>query len=114
MKDDRFYLIHIRECIARVGQYTAAGHEAFVGSTLIQDAVIRNLQILAESSQRLSEALRTAHPDVDWSGITGFRNVLVHGYLNVDAERVWIIVEQDLPVLKAKIDWMLQTSQNSP
>jgi uncharacterized protein with HEPN domain len=108
MKDDKLYLIHIRECIERVERYTAGGgRAAFLASTLIQDAVIRNLQTMAESTQRLSNAAKEAHPEVDWYKISGFRNVLVHGYLGVDMDRVWIIVERDLPGLKSAIISMI-------
>ena len=72
-------------------------------STLIQDAVLRNLQTMAESSQRLSEELRNAHPEVDWRGLSGFRNVLVHDYLGVDLNTVWQLVEEELPKLKRQI-----------
>ncbi len=58
MRDDKLYLIHINECIERVEKYIATGgKEAFMASTLIQDAILRNLQTLAESTQRLSAAL---------------------------------------------------------
>ena len=101
MRDDKLYLIHISECIERVEKYIAeGGKEAFMASTLIQDALLRNLQTMAESTQRLSDAAKEAHPEVDWYKISGFRNVLVHGYLGVDLERVWIIVERDLPSLR--------------
>jgi len=81
VKDDRVYLKHILRCIARIEEYTAAGRESFFSSHLIQDGVIRNLQTLAESSQRLSEGVRGSQPSVDWKGLAGFRNVLVHDYL---------------------------------
>jgi uncharacterized protein with HEPN domain len=77
VKDDRVYLKHILRCIARVEEYTTAGRESFFSSHLIQDGVIRNLQTLAESSQRLSDGVRVSHPAVDWKGLAGFRNVLV-------------------------------------
>jgi uncharacterized protein with HEPN domain len=109
MKDNSLYLIHIQECIERVEKYTAGGgKDSFLASTLIQDAVMRNLQTMAESTQRLSDAAKKAHPEVDWYKISGFRNVLVHGYLGVDLERVWIIVERDLPSLKRAIASMLK------
>ena len=76
--------------------------------TLIQDAVMRNLQTMAESTQRLSDATKEAHPEVDWYKISGFRNLLVHGYLGVDLDRVWIIVERDLPGLNRAITSMLK------
>ncbi len=64
MKDDRVYLRHILRCISRIEQYTAAGRESFLSSHLIQDGVIRNVQTMAESSQRLSEGIRVSHPEV--------------------------------------------------
>lgn len=76
MKDDRLYLIHIGECIDRIEQYTIGGKDDYMNSTLIQDAVTRNLQILAESSQRVSDSLKASHTDAPWRDITGFRNVL--------------------------------------
>ena len=81
-------------------EYTAAGREGFFSSHLIQDGVIRNLQTLAESSQRLSELIKESYPDVDWKGLAGFRNVLVHDYLGVDLQLVYRAVEQDVPRLK--------------
>ena len=109
MKDDKLYLIHISECIVRVQSYIGdGGRDAFMASTLIQDAVLRNLQTLAESTQRLSDDLKAAHPEVEWYKIAGFRNVLVHDYLGVDLERVWLIIERELPALESAISAMLQ------
>ena len=109
MKDDRLYLIHISECIERVEKYIGEGREkVFMDSGLIQDAVIRNLQTLAESATRISEGLQEKHPEVDWFKIRGFRNVLVHDYLGVDLKRVWNILENDLPRLKAAVEKMLR------
>jgi len=100
MKDDRLYLIHIRDSMARIKRYTKEGKEAFLGSTLLQDAVMRNLQTLTESSQRLSADFRNQHGAIDWRGMAGLRNVLVHQYMGIDLVRVWTIVERDLPRLK--------------
>ena len=107
MKDDRLYLIHTGECIARIEQYTSAGREAYLADTKTQDAVLRNLQTLAESTQRLSSVLKAKHPEVDWAAIAGFRNVLVHDYLGVNITRVWEIVERDIPDVKTKVAAML-------
>jgi len=62
--------------------YTEEGKDFFFADTKTQDAVMRNLQILAESTQRLSHSLRELHPEFDWRSISGFRNVAVHEYLN--------------------------------
>lgn len=107
MKDDRLYLIHIDECIARIEKYTAGGKDDYMNSTLIQDAVVRNLQTLAESSQRVSDSLKAAHADMPWRDIAGFRNVLVHNYLGVDLDYVWRVVEDNLPPLKQRVQTML-------
>lgn len=48
MKDDRLYLLHIKECIQRIEGYVRGGREEFCGSTLVQDAVLRNLHILSD------------------------------------------------------------------
>lgn len=108
MKDDKLYLIHIMECIERIENYSIAGKNGFMESTLVQDAIIRNLQTLAESTQRLSENLKLSHPQVDWRAISGFRNVLAHNYLGVDVHYVWQVIEQDLPPLKQHIETMLK------
>lgn len=74
--------------------------EEFSKTPMIQDAVLRNLQIMAESTQRLSEEYKNTHPDVDWRKISGLRNILVHDYLGIDLETVWNILARDLPGLK--------------
>ncbi len=76
MKDDRLYLIHIKECIERVIMYTEEGKDFFFADTKTQDAVMRNLQILAESTQHLYDSLKERHPEVDWRNISGFRKKL--------------------------------------
>ena len=102
MKDERLYLIHIGECIERIEEYTSAGKNAFFAETMIQDAVLRNLQIMAESTQRLAAAIKKRHPEIDWQNLAGFRNLLVHHYLGIKLDRVWEIVERELPDLKRK------------
>ncbi len=108
MKDDRVYLIHILECIERIEKYTEGGEEVFFSDTKTQDAVLRNLHTLSESTQHLSHALKTSNPEVDWQGISGFRNILVHDYLGVSLRRVWEVVERDLPDLRAKVGALIQ------
>jgi uncharacterized protein with HEPN domain len=108
VKDDRLYLVHIRECIERIEAYVADGREVFLADAKTQDAVLRNLQTLCESTQRLSLDLKLAHPSIDWQGIAGFRNVLVHQYLGISLERAWEIVLRDLPPLKRDVLAMLE------
>ena len=77
-------------------------------STLIQDAVIRNVQVLAESTQRLSDRLKDTHAEVDWRGLVALRNVLVHDYLGVNMALAWELVEQELPNLKVQMEGILE------
>ena len=107
MKDDRLYLLHVGECIGRIADYVIGGKDEFLADTKTQDAVLRNLQVLAESSRRIPDRLKEQHPEVDWRGISGLRNVLVHDYLGVTLERIWEIVSRDLPGLKSAAQAML-------
>ena len=108
MKDDRLYLIHILEAITRIELYTAGDKATFLRDSMRQDAVLRNLQTLAESTQRISVLLKESHRGIPWERIAGFRNVLVHGYLGINLERVWEIVEHGLPEVKQKIQAILE------
>lgn len=112
MKDERFYLLHIKECIGDILNYTVDGYDAFMASTLIQDAVIRKLQIMAESTIHLPEAIKAAHTEVNWRNIRGFRNVLVHDYLSIELDIVWEIIENDLSPLRNAVETMLKNMSN--
>jgi uncharacterized protein with HEPN domain len=107
VKDSRLYLIHISECIARIEEYTRTGRDAFMQSSLLQDAVVRNLQVMGESTKHLPEEWKAAYPDVPWRKIIGFRNVVVHDYMEIDIPAVWEVVERDLSDLKRVIEQML-------
>ena len=104
MKDDRLYLIHISESIAKIDTYISGlDTAAFLQRDMVQDAVLRNLQVLAESTQRLSDTLKERHPEIEWYKISGLRNVLVHDYLGIDLNTVWLAVRNNLPELKTVI-----------
>lgn len=110
-QSDRILLEHISECIERIREYTGDKRASFYGSRLVQDAVVRNLQTLAESTQRLSDALKETESDVPWRAIAGFRNFLVHGYLEVDLDAVWSVIEHDLPALARTIERMARSAR---
>ena len=108
MKDDKLYLIHISECIEHIESYVSRmDKKAFMTSTLVQDAVVRNLQVMAESTQRLSDRAKSTHPKIDWYRIAGFRNILVHDYLGIDMETIWNIIGKEIPALKATVRAMM-------
>ncbi|MBI5283199.1 MAG: DUF86 domain-containing protein [Candidatus Solibacter usitatus] len=103
MKDERAYLEHILRCCQRIKEDCAAGRDAVFESHTLQDALLRNLQVLCESAQRLTPETKSAHGQIPWNAISGMRNVLVHDYFDIDFEVIWMIVVRDLPVLEAAI-----------
>ena len=107
MRDDSVYLNHIAECIRRLEENTKS-REEFMHSHTLQDAVLRNLQTMSEATQRLSESARTKHPEIEWSRIGAFRNVLVHNYLGIDLEIIWEITRKDVQELKRVITTMIE------
>lgn len=108
--EDRVYLEHILTCTALIRDYTGQGRAEFMESELVQDAVLRRLQTMAESTQRLSNALKTRAPEVDWRALSGFRNVLVHDYLGgIDLERIWDAVDLYVPGLEAAVQKLMTT-----
>jgi uncharacterized protein with HEPN domain len=108
MRDDSVYIHHIVECIRRIEENTNIGRDVFKQTHFLQDAVLRNLQTLSEATQRLSDAAKAGHPEIEWSRIAAFRNVLVHNYLGIDLEAIWDIVQRDIPELKRVISVMSQ------
>ena len=100
MNRDRLYIQHILDCIEKIERFTSGGKDEFLNNELIRDAVLRNLQIMAESTQKLSDELKSVHPEIEWNALSGFRNILVHAYLDINLNRVWQSIEKDLPALK--------------
>lgn len=108
MKDDRVYLRHILECLDAIQEYTKEGQGVFLTDRKTQKATLRELQELAESTQRLSPDLKERYPEVPWRDIGGFRNVVVHDYLGLNLFRIWSIIERDLPPLRTVIQSILR------
>jgi uncharacterized protein with HEPN domain len=107
MKDDRIYLLHIRDAAHRVLDYTRDGRDFFLADTKTQDAVIRNIEIIGEATKNLGDTLKTAHPSIPWKQIAGMRDTLIHRYFGVKLELVWQVVEGDLPRFLTQVDEML-------
>jgi uncharacterized protein with HEPN domain len=101
--DDFARLHHILDAIDRIGRYTTGGRDPFMTDELIQDAVMRNLEIIGEATRALSAQTRDRAPGVQWRQVSGLRDHLVHGYFGVDLEIVWIAVAEDLPGLRTAV-----------
>ena len=103
MKDDRIYLLHVRDAINHILEYTRSGKDNFFADRKTQDAVVRNLEVIGEAIKRVSPALKDAQPDIAWKPIAGMRDKLVHDYFGVNIQLVWDVIERDIPALKLKI-----------
>lgn len=104
MKNDLLYLSNIHECIAAIESYTRDGRDSFMQNKMIQDAVIRNFEVIGEATKRLSLQTKEKYSEIPWRRIAGLRDVLIHDYLRVDLEEVWGIVIDYLPDLKVKVE----------
>lgn len=107
MKNDRVYLLHIRDALQRVANYTGGGRAEFFGDARTQDAVVRNLEIVGEAAKSLSTEVRARAPNVPWKVIAGMRDKLIHEYFGVNLEIVWQVVERDVPLLRGEIERLL-------
>lgn len=101
------YLSHIAEAIERIDRYTAGMDEAaFLQQPLVQDAVVRNLEVIGEASNNIEKRhpdFAAAHSDLPLGPAYHMRNVLAHGYFKIDFAIVWKTIQSELPGLHAKV-----------
>ncbi len=103
-------LKHIRDAIAKIQVYVkGVSKSSFMRETLIQDAVIRQIEIIGEAAKRVSEKTRSENVQIPWQDISGMRNKLIHDYFGVDIEKVWLTVRKDIPLLKKQINRILES-----
>lgn len=114
MKDDLAPLYDIVERIELAIDFAGSSKSAFLGDRKSQEAVIRELEVIGEASKRISEATRRLAPEVPWKKMAGFKDVAIHQYGSVDVERVWAIVEGDLPRVKSHIRRLLPRVRPRP
>ena len=111
------YLGHIAEAIERIQRYCAGMDEAsFLSSEVVQDAVIRNLEVIGEASRNIERRypdFAAAHPELPLAVAYDMRNALSHGYFRVDLQIVWRTIQSELPRLHAQVT-ALQTTARSP
>lgn len=103
MKDDKAYIIHMVERCERILRYLESGETSFKASELLQDAVIRNLEVIGEAAKRVSTQTREEISEIDWRRICGLRDVLIHNYIGVDLDEVWNIAALKIGPLKESL-----------
>lgn len=107
MRDPKERLRDILDAIAAIERHRPRDKEAFEGDELLQNWFVRHLQIIGEAAGALPEPLRTLAPEIPWAEIIGMRNVIVHGYFEIDTDIVWDAVIRDVPALKPTVERLL-------
>ena len=105
-KSIKVYLQDILDSIIKVEEYTtdkAVTKTGFLEDVQNQDSVLRRLEIIGEASKKIPQAFRRQHPQVPWKAMAGLRDVLIHGYDQVNIHRVWQVIVKDLPKLKTEL-----------
>ena len=112
-RDVTLFLEDILESIKKIELYTdnILSPAEFSENELIVDGVVRNLEIIGEAVKNVPEEFRNKYPEVLWKDIAGFRDKLSHAYFGVELERVWNIIEEDLPKLKKQVEGILETEK---
>jgi uncharacterized protein with HEPN domain len=106
------YLGHIAEAIMRATRYVQPlpDRGAFEQNPQVQDAVVRNIEIIGEAVNHINRAAPEfieQHPELPWQQMRDMRNIVIHAYFAVDLQVVWHTVQEDLPKLKEQVDHLL-------
>lgn len=108
-RDEMLYLRHMLDAINIVEEYLQGVNEQnFKDTRLIQDGVIRQIEIIGEAARHISKDIRTAYPEIPWQDVAGMRDKLIHDYFGVDIEKVWDTAKDDLPILRKQVTGILK------
>ena len=108
MRDPKERLRDILEAISAIERYLNWGRAAFDQDELLQGWFVRHLQIIGEAARALPENMRSMAPEIEWPKIIGMRNVLVHGYFDIDLDIVWEAASRDAPALRPHVELLLK------
>jgi uncharacterized protein with HEPN domain len=108
MRDPKERLRDILEAIAAIDRYRDRDRSAFEQDEMLQVCFLRHLRIIGEAARRLPDEVKDLAPDIPWHKIIGMRNVLVHGYFEIDLDVVWDAVQRDVPLLKPAVGVLLK------
>ncbi len=111
-KYDVVFLKHMMDAIILIEDYLKnKGYQEFIENRMLQDAVIREIEIIGEATRNLSAAFRSKYPDIPWRQIAGMRDKLIHGYFGVDLDAVWDTATKDIPELKEKLKRIMKEEE---
>jgi uncharacterized protein with HEPN domain len=104
MRRERLYLLDIVEAADAIRSFLAGVSEsAFLGNDLLRSAVLQKLSIIGEAASRLPQDLCDRHPEIDWRGLAGFRNIAIHAYFAVEWPIVWVAATEETPALRERV-----------
>jgi uncharacterized protein with HEPN domain len=113
VREWRFYLDDMIGFAEKVQAYTDGLDQAsFVASGLNYDATVRNLELIGEAATNVPDEVRQKYSQIPWRLVVATRNKLIHGYLGIDNDTLWSIVQTDVPALLAELHRMKRTLQN--
>lgn len=96
-------VLHILDAIDEIANYlNEVSYEDFIVNSEKRFATIKQIEIIGEACNQLSDTFKNLHPEIEWKSIRGFRNISIHEYFGVNFQIVWEIAQNDLPVLKKK------------
>jgi uncharacterized protein with HEPN domain len=105
-------LFDIYQSVEKIEEFTRGiSFDQLLADERTKDPILRNLQVIGEASKNLPETLIADHPEVDWSGLAGVRDIVTHRYFRVDWHLPWTSVHEELPVLKNQIRNLMITEQ---
>ncbi len=108
----RFYLDDMISFSEKVLAYTEGFDQAsFVDSGLNYDATVRNLELIDEAATHIPDSVRVNHPQIPWRQIIATRNRLIHGYLGIDNDTLWSIIQSDIPSLLPHLQELRNAAQ---
>jgi uncharacterized protein with HEPN domain len=107
---DKARLLHIIDAIIEIESYLIeVDFEQFMKNSMMRFACLKQLEIIGEACNRISDDTKSQFSEIEWAQIIGMRNVFVHEYFGVDSSLVWQIIKNDIPFLKEKIETILNT-----
>lgn len=114
VREWRFYLDDMICFAEKVLAYTEAFDQArFEASTLNYDATLRNLELIGEAATHIPDVVRSTHGNIPWRMIIATRNRLIHGYLGIDNDTVWSIIQDEMPILLRKLVSMRERTRDA-
>ena len=103
-RDWSLFLLDMQRFCERIIRYSKGLTPVqFEGDDLVNDAVLRNLELLGEAAKQIPDSIRQRHPQVPWRRVAGLRDVLAHAYFGLEDETIWQIVSSSVPALSAQL-----------